>query len=65
MTTGCSSCRLSLTRQGQRVVPQLAEIADRNDERFFDCLDAKKQETLRHLLRKLIEFHHIPEAPVE
>ena len=56
---------LSLTRQGQHALPQLAEVADRNDERFFDCLDAKEQDTLRHLLRKLIEFHHIRDVPVE
>lgn len=56
---------LSLTRQGQRVRPQLAEIADRNDERFFGCLDTKEQETLRRLLRKLIEVHHIRDVPVE
>jgi DNA-binding MarR family transcriptional regulator len=56
---------LSLTRQGQRVLPQLAEIANHNDERFFDCLDAKEQDTLRHLLRKLSEFHHIRDVPVE
>jgi DNA-binding MarR family transcriptional regulator len=56
---------LSLTRQGQRALPQLADIADRNDERFFDCLDAKEQDTLRCLLRKLIEFHQIRDVPVE
>ena len=56
---------LSLTRQGQRVLPQLAEIADRNDEQFFDCLGAKQQDTLRRLLQKLVEFHHIRDVPVE
>jgi DNA-binding MarR family transcriptional regulator len=56
---------LSLTRQGQRVLPQLSEIADRNDERFFDCLDAKEQDTLRNQLRKLIQFHHIRDVAVE
>jgi DNA-binding MarR family transcriptional regulator len=56
---------LSLTRQGQRVLPQLAEIADRNDRRFFECLDSKEQDTLRQLLRKLVEFHHIRDVPVE
>jgi DNA-binding MarR family transcriptional regulator len=56
---------LSLTRQGRRVLPQLAEIADRNDDRFFDCLDVNEQDTLRHLLRKLIEFHHIRDVPVD
>jgi DNA-binding MarR family transcriptional regulator len=56
---------LSLTRQGQRALPQLADIADRNDERFFGCLDAHEKDTLRHLLRKLIEFHQIRDVPVE
>jgi DNA-binding MarR family transcriptional regulator len=44
---------LSLTRQGERILPQLADITDRNDEGFFHCLDAKEQETLRRLLQKL------------
>ena len=56
---------LSVTPQGQRVLPQLLATADNNDDRFFDCLDAKEQDTLRHLLRKLIEFHHIRNVPVE
>jgi DNA-binding MarR family transcriptional regulator len=56
---------LSLTRQGQRVLPQLAEIAGRNDERFFGCLDAQEQDTLRRLLLKLSEFHCIRDVPVE
>lgn len=56
---------LSLTRQGQRVLPELADIADHNDERFFNCLDTKEQETLRLLLRKLTEFHQIQVVPVE
>jgi hypothetical protein len=50
---------------GFRVLARLAEIADHNDERFFDCLDTKEQGTLRHLLRKLIEFHHIRDVPAE
>lgn len=56
---------LLLTRPGQRVLPRLAAIAGRNDERFFDCLDAKEQRTLRRLLRKLTEVHHIQDVPVE
>jgi DNA-binding MarR family transcriptional regulator len=56
---------LSLTRQGRRALPQLAEIADRNDARFFDCLDAGERVELRRLLAKLSEFHHIHDIPVE
>jgi DNA-binding MarR family transcriptional regulator len=55
---------LSLTRQGRRILPQLAEIADLNDQRFFDCLDAAERATLRRLLCKLAEFHQIRDVPV-
>lgn len=56
---------LSLTRQGRRALPQLAGIADRNDARFFDCLDAGDQAELRRLLGKISDFHHIHDVPVE
>jgi DNA-binding MarR family transcriptional regulator len=55
---------LSLTRQGRRVLPQLAEIADQNDQQFFDCLDAGEKAALRRLLCKLAEFHEIREVPI-
>ena len=56
---------LFLTQPGRRALPELSEIADRNDRRFFDCLDAKEKATLVHLLRKLTEFHEIRNVPVE
>ena len=56
---------LLLTRPGRRALPELTEIAGRNDRRFFDCLDPKEKATLVHLLRKLTEFHKIREVPVE
>jgi DNA-binding MarR family transcriptional regulator len=56
---------ISMTRHGRRALPQLAEIADRNDEEFFDCLDAHERATLRRLLRKLADFHRIKDVPIE
>jgi DNA-binding MarR family transcriptional regulator len=56
---------LSLTRQGSRILPQLAEIADQNDRRFFEGLDAEEQATLRRLLGKLAELHQIRDVPIE
>lgn len=56
---------LSLTRQGSRILPQLAEIADQNDREFFDRLDAGEKATLRSLLGKLAELHQIRDVPVE
>jgi DNA-binding MarR family transcriptional regulator len=56
---------LSLTRPGSRILPQLAEIADRNDREFFNGLEAGERATLRRLLGKLAEFHQIREVPIE
>jgi DNA-binding MarR family transcriptional regulator len=56
---------LSLTRAGLRVVPELAEIADHNDRKFFDCLDPEERAVLRQLLGKVASHHQIREIPVE
>lgn len=56
---------LVLTRQGHRVVPDLAKIADSNDEQFFHCLSAVEKTALRRLLGKLADFHSIRDVPVE
>ncbi len=56
---------LSLTRSGSRVLPRLAEIADRNDREFFNGLDAGERATLRRLLGKLAEFHQIRDVPTD
>lgn len=56
---------LFLTQQGRRVLPELREIADRNDQRFFDCLDAREKATLGQLLRKLTAYNEIRGVPVE
>jgi DNA-binding MarR family transcriptional regulator len=56
---------LSLTGAGQRVVPELAEIADRNDGRFFASLDAGERSVLRRILDKLRDHHQIRDVPVE
>jgi len=56
---------LSLTSVGRRTLPELARIADQNDDRFFACLDAAEQSNLRSLLAKLAEHHQIRDVPVE
>jgi hypothetical protein len=43
----------------------LAEIADRNDRTFFDALQADERATLRRLLSKLADLHHIGAVPIE
>jgi len=56
---------LLLTQQGRRVLPELKEIADRNDQRFFDCLNAREKATLGQLLRKLTTANGISDIPIE
>jgi DNA-binding MarR family transcriptional regulator len=56
---------LSLTGAGRRVVPELAGIADHNDEKFFSCLDSEERTTLRQLLGKLATHHQIHDVPFE
>jgi len=56
---------LSLTPIGRRKLPELAEIADQNDEHFFACLDAGERAALKRLLSKLAEHHQIRDVPVE
>jgi DNA-binding MarR family transcriptional regulator len=55
----------SLTRRGSRILPELAEIADRNDRTFFDALEEDERATLRRLLSKLVDLHHIGSVPIE
>ena len=56
---------LSLTRAGRRSLPVLAEIADQNDARFFDCLSAREKSTLRELLAKLADHNRVHDVPIE
>ena len=56
---------LSLTHAGRRSLPVLAQIANRNDLAYFDCLSAKEKTVLRDLLIKLAERNRIHEVPTE
>lgn len=56
---------LSPTRAGQRNLPILAAIADRNDASYFDCLSARERTLLRELLLKLAEHHRMHDMPTE
>jgi DNA-binding MarR family transcriptional regulator len=56
---------LSLTRAGRSSLPVLAEIADQNDARYFDCLSAKEKIGLRKLLVKLADHNGIHDIPTD
>jgi DNA-binding MarR family transcriptional regulator len=64
--TGDNRVRLiSLTSEGRRTVPALAKVADRNDARFFSCLNANESRTLHTLLAKLANHHAIHDVPTD
>lgn len=56
---------LSLSGAGRRIVPELASIADRNDQKFFSCLNAEEKTALRHLLGKLATHHQMHDVPLK
>jgi DNA-binding MarR family transcriptional regulator len=56
---------LSLTLAGRRVVPELADIADHNDDQFFAYLNTGERNMLRDLLIKLANHHQIRDVPFE
>jgi DNA-binding MarR family transcriptional regulator len=56
---------LSLTPKGQRILPELAEIADDNDQQFFNCLSADERTTLKTLLQNVARFHQWGDVPID
>jgi len=57
--------QLALTEAGRRLVPQLAAIADSNDQAFFAPLTKAERETLVVILRKLVDAHNLQKVPTE
>ena len=56
---------LYVTPAGVRLLPELAEIADNNDRKYFSCFDEPEHEQLASLLRKLASCHQWTDVPVE
>lgn len=56
---------IELTKAGVKVVPQLARLADENDEEFFGVLSSSERETLTILLKKTATLRHLTQIPIE
>lgn len=56
---------LALTPAGERLVPKLAALADRNDAEFFGSLSASERETLERLLKRLVRHGNMPAVPID
>ena len=56
--------RVSLTTQGQKLVPVLTRLADENDEEFFGHLPAEKQTDLVRSLQAVVHRYGWKDVPV-
>ena len=56
---------VALTKAGKKLVPELAALADRNDEEFFNGLGARERETLMRLMKEIVRTHGLKEVPTD
>lgn len=56
---------LTLTRQGRKLVPVLAALADRNDAEHFGHLSRDERATLESLLKRMVERGRMLAIPLE
>ncbi|MDE3199944.1 MAG: winged helix-turn-helix transcriptional regulator [Acidobacteriota bacterium] len=54
---------VALTAAGSKLVPVLAELADGNDEEFFQVLPAGERAALLETLKKLVEKNRLHTLP--
>jgi len=54
---------LVLTASGKALVPQLARLADANDEHFFSHLRADERRILMDSMQALVSHHQLKEIP--
>ena len=56
---------LALTGAGRELVPQLAVLADANDEEFFGGLKKQERELLADLLKRIVRDRGLKDVPVD
>jgi len=56
---------LALTPSGRDLVPQLAALADGNDEEFFGDLKRQERELLTDLLKRIVRARGLKTVPVD
>lgn len=56
---------LALSTIGTHLVPQLATLADQNDQQFFACLTTDECDELRRLLMQIAERNQIVAMPTD
>jgi len=56
---------LRLTPSGRALVPELADLADKNDAEFFDHIPSDERAALVRILRGIVERKGLVSLPVE
>jgi DNA-binding MarR family transcriptional regulator len=56
---------IALTAAGRRLIPQLAALADQNDEEFFQPLSSGERRALIAAMKKLVQAHSLQTLPIE
>lgn len=54
---------LVLTASGRALVPDLAALADANDEHFFGHLGARERQVLMNAMQALVQHHQLKNIP--
>jgi DNA-binding MarR family transcriptional regulator len=56
---------IALTAAGRQVIPELAALADQNDEAFFHPLTDEERAALIATMKKLVKAHGLQTLPTE
>jgi DNA-binding MarR family transcriptional regulator len=56
---------IALTTGGRRLIPELATLADQNDEEFFHPLSVGERAALIAAMKKLVQAHGLQTLPTE
>jgi DNA-binding MarR family transcriptional regulator len=56
---------IELTQAAITIVPQLAKLADENDEEFFGVLSKSDRKMLAGILKKTAALHRLNKMPIE
>lgn len=56
---------IALTATGRRLIPQLAALADQNDEEFFHPLSIEERAALLSMMKKLVHANGLQTLPTE
>jgi len=55
---------LALTKQGRRLVPTLAALADENDAAFFGHFTPEERSRIEQFLKAIVDRHGLTDVPV-